>query len=148
MRKFMAPYIAPLVLFMVPYTAPAFELLKLQEVGLTYRQFVAHARHPLLYPEAPKEALGVNLNIDIVDWLYWNPSVYAMTTESQYRSVGLAFNLGVHLTRWLDISYYHQSQHLLERQHSYMNKFPVEDGVEVKIYLFRAKESSGYILGF
>lgn len=131
----------------VSISSHAYQLIKLQEVDLVFRKFVP-GRSALLYPEAPKEALGVSLAIDIADWFYWNPAVYAMTTDAQYRSVGLEFNLGIHLTKWLDVSYFHHSEHLLERTHSFMNKFPVADAIELKFKLYQTKDKSNYMLGF
>jgi hypothetical protein len=115
------------------------EIVDLNEVTLTYKNYqMVHKnnRHLLLWPEKPKEAITTTLNFDILKYAFWNNNIHAMTTDSQYRSIGLETRLGIRILPQLDISFYHFSQHLLERAHSSVLPYPLEDAVEIRFNIF------------
>lgn len=120
--------------------ADDYHVIDLNELNLDYKNFKMindKARDPLVYPEPPKEGVDVNLDLGLVNnYGYWNSSVQSLTVDSQYRSIGLVMHLGVHLTEYLDVGYFHHSAHVLDEQQPYM-PFLTEDAVEVKIFLYR-----------
>lgn len=120
-----------------------FKLIELREAYIDYRNYAAlnpNGRDMLIYPEPPKEGINLTLNTNIFKVFYWDSTIESSTTQGQYRSVGLETRLGVNLTEHLRFGFYHHSQHVLDRGHSYMDKFPVSDAVEIRFYLFRPKE--------
>lgn len=124
------------------------DIVDLNEVTLTYKNYeMVHkgSRHLLLWPERPKEAITTTLNFDILRYAYWNNNIHAMTTGSQYRSIGLETRLGVRLFPQVDISFYHYSQHLLERAHPNVLPYPLEDAIEIRFNILKRnnKEAIG-----
>jgi len=114
----------------------AADLVELNEVSIQYKNFVSDGRDLLVYPEVHREALSLNVNTNFLSVLFWNNSIHTITTEAQYRSVGLESRLGVRISRYLEVSYYHFSQHLLDRASATLPRFPVSDAVEVKLIIY------------
>jgi hypothetical protein len=135
-----------LLALMTESRARDFSLFETREVVLTYKRYVDEGRDPLIYPEDHKESLNLGLKIDVLKYGFWDSQILTQTTDAQYRSIGLDTNLGVRLTPWLDVSFHHMSQHLMDRPHSFMHKYPVEDSVNVNIYLYRNTPSRPAIL--
>jgi hypothetical protein len=126
----------------VAHAADSYHIIDLNELTLDYRNFAVlnpNARNMLIYPEPPKEGINVGMKVDVLTYLYWDSQIEALTTDAQYRAIGLETRLGVRVSHYLEIGYLHHSQHLIDRDHAYMNKYPVEDSIQVKLYLYRAK---------
>lgn len=117
------------------------DALKLQELSLQYNRLLPGNRILLIAPESGKEKLSLGLKTDVFKVLFADFNVAAYTSQSQYRSIGLQMDLGVRLTPWLQVGYYHQSQHVLDRPNALIQGFPVEDAVAVKLFLYRAGQS-------
>lgn len=120
--------------------ASDYHIVDLDELSIDYKNYKMVREknyNTLTYPENIKEGINVNINTTILGAVYWNNTIETLTTEGQYRTIGLQLGLGVRLTDYIEVGYYHHSQHLLDRQHSFMNHFPVEDAVEIKFYLYR-----------
>lgn len=118
-----------------------YHIIDLKELSIDYKNYAMvnkNARNSLIYPEPPKEAINVNINMDFATYFYWNNVIESLTTDGQYRSIGLQTQIGVRLSEHLELGYYHHSQHLIDRQHSYMDKYPVEDAVQIKLYLYKS----------
>jgi len=133
-------FVLGLLLIVASRADASYRLIELRELSIDYKNYAwlnPNARHPLLYPEHPKEGVDLNLKTDLFDWFFWDNSIKSLTTGSQYRTVGLETRFGVYVSDYLNVGYYHQSQHLLERSHHSIPKFPVEDAVEFKLYLYR-----------
>lgn len=123
--------------------ANAWELISLRDLSINYRHYGLvnpNGRDSLLYPEPPKEGVDVLINTSLLDVFYWDSEIESLTTDGQYRSIGLETRLGVNLTSYWTLGFYHHSQHLLDRHHSFMDKFPVADALETRIYLYRGRE--------
>ena len=124
--------------------ATDYHLIDIRELALDYKNYKMinpNARNALIYPESPKEGVNVELKLDVMNRLfYWDSAIESLTTDSQYRSVGLKLWMGLHLSDHMDVGYYHHSAHILDATQSRMNGFPVEDAVQIKLYLFRTKE--------
>lgn len=133
---------AGLLLAVLLSTCARAGLLDLRDMGIDYKNYAVvnpKARNSLIYPEAPKEGVNLLLNMDVLTFGYWDNTVETLTTDGQYRSIGLLTRLGVRVTRDVHVGYEHHSQHLIDRHHSYMHKFPVEDAVTLRIYLFQRR---------
>lgn len=141
--------IVGLVLLSVYLWGLSASAIDLKELSIDYKNFAwvnDKARNPLIYPEHPKEGINLNINTDIIDTVYWNSTVEAITTDAQYRSIGLETRLGIRISPTLEVGYYHHSQHLIDRPHYYMDKFPSEDAIEIKIYIFGPKKRGDSVL--
>lgn len=118
-------------------------LLDLKEVSIEYHNFAAindKARDVLLYPESPKEGFNLGINFNVLwNLMYSESLIETMTTDSQYRSIGLQQRIGFNVLDMLRIGYYHHSQHMLDKAWTQLPTFPTEDALEVKLYLFRSK---------
>ena len=119
--------------------ASEFQVLQLKEVRVQYKRFVDPGRDALLYPEVHKEGLGVAIDTDVMRYLFWKSEVGALTTDAQYRAVWLEMTLGLRITQWLEVQAHHKSEHLLDRDHAFMDRFPVQDSVGFTLYLYRAQ---------
>lgn len=125
--------------------ADDYHLVNLNEVSLDYRNYGMvnpNGHEPMTYPDPPKEAINLEMKIDIFDWFYLDPTVESMTTDAQFRDIGLLLRLGVRITDYLEVGLIHHSQHQLDRRQQLgMDHFPESDALEVKLYLFRKSPS-------
>lgn len=125
--------------------AQAFELVKLDTLALDYRNYTMvnpNGHEAMTYPNPPKEAINLEMNLDVVYAFYFDSVVESMTTDSQFRDIGLQLRLGVRITDYLEIGLLHHSQHQLDRdQQLPMGHFPESDSVQIKLYIFRANPS-------
>lgn len=126
--------------------AEDFHLIELDTVALDYKNYSVISdkqRNLLLYPESPKESINVILNTTLFKYAYFNNTIESLTTNSQYRGIGLQLALGVRLSQYLDIGYYHHSQHVMDREMQSIPTFPTEDTLELKFYLYRNDKNAG-----
>lgn len=98
-------------------------------------------RDLLVYPEPAKEGVNLGLDTSILGVGYFNSQIEGTTTSAQYRGVGLQLQIGIRLSDYLDVGYYHHSQHTLDRPSGDIPRFAVEDAIELKIYIYRAHKS-------
>lgn len=98
-------------------------------------------RDLLVYPESAKEGVNLGINTSILGAGYFNSQIEGTTTSSQYRGVGLQLQIGIRLSDYLDVGYYHHSQHVLDRPSGDIPHFAVVDAIELKIYIYRAHKS-------
>lgn len=123
-------------------SAKAFDVVKLDELGIEYRNYAMineNNRPLLIYPEHAKEALNLGLNTDILKYGYFDSLVESMTTGAQYRAIGLQLNLGVRILPEISVGYWHHSQHLLDRGGTDERPYPVEDAVVIRWTIFHAR---------
>lgn len=136
-----------LIISLIPSFAYAgnFKLLELDELVINYQNMSTlnpKARSMLIYPEYPDKSMNVIIKFDALKYLYWNSTIESLTTSAQYRSIGLQARAGIRIAPFLEVGLYHHSQHLMDRQHAYMPKFPVEDAIEINLYLYRRDKKS------
>lgn len=117
------------------------DFMDLKEVSIDYKNFRMinpNARNPLIWPEVPKEGLNLYLDTDVL-WgiMYVKAEVESLTTEAQYREIGLTARFGVHLGDWVNLGLYHRSEHVLDEAPLSPMGFPEEDALELKVYLYR-----------
>jgi hypothetical protein len=117
------------------------DFFELSEVYLNYQNYAlvnSGQKSLLVYPESPKEAININLNMNLFyGYMYAQSNIETYTTSAQFRSVGLQERIGFYLTDSIEIGFNHHSQHTLDRSIPYMNGFPSEDCVEFRLYLFK-----------
>lgn len=140
MSRFITLLLAMLLIFTYSFDSYAWRLFELEETSIGYNKFVNDGRDPVLYPEIHKEMIDTHINARFMKYVIWQNNVWGMTTDSQFRAIGYEFRVGVRLSPFVDISYHHHSQHLLDRPSATMNGFPVYDSVEVRIYLYREND--------
>lgn len=128
--------------------ADDWHVVDLSELSLTYRNYAVvndKARNMLIYPEHPKEAINVGIKMDLLTYGYFDSTIESLTTGAKYQGIGLDTRLGLRVTNNLELGFWHHSQHNLDRNHGYMGKFPSEDAVEIRLYLFKAKGRAGIL---
>lgn len=118
--------------------------LVLRDVSLEYKSFFDGGSYPLITDNGlnrvQDKEMQLNLNFDLLSYLYWDNVVHASTDRdpatgsSQFRLVGWQFGLGVRLTEWLKVGYYHHSQHLLDATLPW--RFPVQDALHLQIKVY------------
>lgn len=116
--------------------------VKLEEVHIDYKNHAMvnpNNRSTLLYPEKIKETLNLGINTSSMGFLYNKNTVKSWTTEGQYRAVGLELEIGVRAANWIDIYYWHESLHLMDKAHSFLPRYPVSDAVGIRMYLYKRK---------
>lgn len=125
--------------------AQAFELIKLDTLAIDYRNYAMvnpNGHEPVVYPDPPKEAINLEMNLDVVYAFYIDSTVESMTADSQFRDVGLLIRAGLRITDYLELGLIHHSQHELDRtQQLPMGHFPESDAVQLKLYIYRANPS-------
>lgn len=145
LKFFQALIIVAILLFTLASMAAEWSPIELQELSVQYinlEKINDKARNFLTWPESPTEKINVLIDTNILTHGYWNSKILSQTTDAQFRSIGLETHIGVRLTNFLDMGYYHYSDHAIDRNVGGMPKFPVEDGIELRIYLYRAKDAN------
>lgn len=127
--------------------AGEFNLVELDEVKLQYKDFFPGGSDPLITQNGlPDRTLGkeVNfiLNTNVLDYGFFNNTVNSKTDEiinsggrGQFRSVAWSFQLGIRLATFLNVSYAHKSEHLLDHVYS-QGRFPVNDSIMFEMIFF------------
>lgn len=115
----------------------------LKEISIDIKQYSiinGKARNLLIYPDNPKEGLNLNIETDILKFMYSSTTIESLTSQSQFRGVGMISRFGFHLTDSIDLGFYHHSQHVLDREIQTLPKFPTEDAIQLKFFLYKPKE--------
>lgn len=118
-------------------------VIELKEVYIDYRNYSwvsDYSRNMLIYPETPKEAVNLGVQMDILKVFYWDNEIQSLTTSAKYEAVALDIRFGIRLWESLEVGWQHKSQHVLDRKHSYMPKYPSEDTIQLKFFLYRSKD--------
>lgn len=84
--------------------------------------------------ESPLEQIetrvGLSLDLEILNPVYWNNRVFFLGGKSQVEWVSWRFEIGINVLKTFDIFFEHNSQHRLDRPGQ--NYFPTTDGVGVR----------------
>lgn len=135
-----------LLILLLSTKAFGFDVVSLDKVVIDYKTYLPGSRDPLinsngLLNKAPGQSLNLSLNTTLLKYAYFNGTVHSTTdidlstNSGQFRVVGLEAELGIRLTPFLNLYYYHYSQHLLDTTYQFGGS-PVLDGVGVSIILF------------
>jgi hypothetical protein len=119
-------------------TAGANDVVELKEVSVDYSRFI-YARLPLFYASTPKENIDFKINTAILKYGFADLTLHSQTDEHQFHVAGLRARLGVRVSK-LEVYYKHESTHILDQGYPY-SRYPVEDSVGVKFYLYRGKNN-------
>lgn len=121
--------------------------LRLSSLGVKYRSFISPGRDALIYPNEHKEAIELNLNTDVLRFLYFDARVFGIVDQTQYRAVGLNTMVGARVTDWSRVEIEHLSEHILDGQHSFLPRFPVSDSFNILIDIYRTPAPRQSIFG-
>lgn len=152
MRNLLCFFTGFLLSILSVQSCQAWELLEVKRVDLTYINFFPGGRDPLVTANGLPDrqlgkAVGLNLDIDVAEFVYFNNWVHTATDEhiithsGQFRSVGWQSELGVRITQQVEIFFQHHSQHVLDTFHQTMG-FPVQDGIGFRLKLISKPRGS------
>lgn len=116
------------------------DLIELNELSINYRNYAVlgdKQRNLLIYPESPKEGIDLGMKLDLLDVIYSDSKIESLTTSSQYQGVGLDTRLGIRITQSTELGIWHHSQHVLDRKQGNIGKFPSENAIELKVFIFK-----------
>ncbi len=127
--------------------AGEFHLLELDELKVQYKDFFDGGADPLVTQNGlPDKGLGKELNLvmdsTLLDYLFFNNVIHSMTDQNttgggQFRTVAWSFQFGARVTSFLNVSYAHRSEHLLDHIWP-MGHFPVQDSIMFE-FIFYSK---------
>lgn len=121
--------------------------IALDELSVDWMHYHPYSRSPFFYNSEMKDGIAFHMNTDLLlDHLYWDNTVHADTDSAQFHSVGWKFELGTHVTTFLDLYYHHHSQHVMDGQLPFM-KYPSEDSYGITINIFKNRPRGRTLLG-
>jgi hypothetical protein len=121
--------------------------IQLDEVSVDWMHYHPYSRSPYFYDSQMKDGIAIHMNSDMLfDYLYWDNTVHTDTDDTQFHTVGWKFELGAHVTSFLNLYYHHHSQHIMDGQLPYM-KFPSEDSYGITINIYNARPRGNSIMG-
>jgi len=96
------------------YVARA-DVFKVDDASIDFYK-VSYYRNVYYAPYDQMINRGFNLNLSLSAWdtIFWKGTVDSMGDESRLHEAGLTFRTGIHLYKYLDAFYGHNSQHLLD----------------------------------
>lgn len=124
-------------------------LVELKEVTFDFKNYFDGGRDPLLTQNGlQRKGMGKYFGLDFNNTLfwglmYWDNTIHGQTDKDldssggQFRTVGWKWRTGFNVTDFLQVGYFHHSQHVIDTE--YKPGFPVQDAVELKINIFKAK---------
>ena len=107
-------------------------IVSVTSLTIDYKSYLGSSYQPLV--ANPHNGLDLALMTNITPYVYWGSSVFSMTDNSQYRSVGLNLLLGLRIIPLLDVYFEHQSEHELDANNP-LPRFPEYDTIGVKLKL-------------
>lgn len=118
-------------------TANAGGIMDLDELSVRVDNFLHEGRDPVIYPVPQNHRWTLQMDMSSFDTLLWRNKIISTTSPSQFESVAWNFDFGFKFTDYVEVFYSHTSTHLLDRKHSFMHRFPVEDSIALKIFIFK-----------
>ena len=86
-----------------------------------------------------KDGIAAMFDLDLVKYklfdLYYRGRVHGETTDKQFRQVGLQFETGVEIKDYLNIFWFHHSQHLLDAEPVY--GYPLQNFVGARVTFYK-----------
>lgn len=127
--------------------AKADDIISLDAVDVTYQRFNEDGIEPMITYDGLNRklgsSLGLQLDTTVFSYFYANFNVASMRDYypegdyGQYRTIGLQARLGMRLTEWLDIGYYHYSRHLMDTPEPDGQSYQQTDALEITIHLYK-----------
>lgn len=119
-----------------------FRLIEMDETYINFKQYLPNGYSPFLPPGSTlSRGVDLQLNTDVLAVGYVNNKVWSLMDQHQFRAVGWNYQVGVRLNSFIDVEYEHFSRHVLDAPSPTLSvgqKYPVEDSINIKFYLFRA----------
>lgn len=131
-----------LLLSLLPLSVFADRPFELDSLYVDYKKFDDSNRDPLFYNSTKKESISLVMNTNFLSYFYLDNRVHGETNNAKYELVGLEARIGLRLTNYMEVGYYHHSQHLLDDKYPYQ-KFPVDDAVEIRLYIYGNSHREG-----
>ncbi len=135
------------------------KLLDVDEVNVSTAKFGCN-REPMTPQYGCKDYVGrveVDFNLRILGAGYWDNNVHTEGLRGQVKTVGWHFEMGAHVTPYLDMFYEHHSRHVMEGDQPlyYDHKindykrgvFPVEDSYGIRFKFYTNPKASGSLFG-
>lgn len=126
-----------------------YKLINTTEVFIDFKNYFRNGHNPLM-PEGSVLNKGVDLNIktDIDRYFYLNNKVWSLADQHQFRYIGWNWIGGVRLLPQIDLEYEHFSKHILDKEYPYkaQGRFPVEDSINIRFYLYRSDDKPSLLL--
>ena len=94
-----------------------FRLFEADKLDMEYRKVAVH--RDFFYEEDQTSfnyGAAVLFDLRVARYFYWKNNVHMLATDAQVRAVGWEFEQGLNASKYLDVFYYHHSQHILERE--------------------------------
>ena len=139
-----------LVLFLALFSFEAkaqYRLLDVDQVSMQVAKFGCN-RDPMI-PELEcrdwRGRVAINADFRMLEVFYWKNQVHGEGTDAAFKTMGWHFELGLHVSQYLDFFYEHHSRHVLDQpdathtayDNSYQySKFPVEDSYGIRMIFF------------
>ncbi len=107
-----------LAFFMVSFTANAQEwkLLDVDSMNIEVARFKCN-REPMTPQYNCADYTGrvsANFNLRVAEVAYWDNNVHTEAIESTVKTVGWQYELGLHITKSIDLYWEHHSRHIME----------------------------------
>lgn len=134
-----------------------YRLLDIDRINMEFARFGCN-RDPII-PELDcgdwRGRTSINADLRILSNIYWKNNIHGEGTTAAYKTMGWKFELGINISRYLDLFYLHHSRHVLDQnaathisydgKHT-MTKFPVEDSYGIRLIFFEnARKRSSLI---
>lgn len=113
-------------------------LVEMDKTYIDYMHFT-YAAEPFFQPYyTPTTRLDLHVDLKLLDdAMFFNNMVHTETDQTQFRSVGWNYRLGVHLGDSVDLYFEHYSIHLLDAIPQFDYKY---DAIGVRIYLYKGSK--------
>lgn len=126
--------------------AKADDVISLDAVDLIFQKHRADGIEPMITYDGLNRKLGSGLGMEVdttvFSYLYANFNVfgmrdyYAEQDYGQFRTISLQAHLGMRVTEWMDLGYYHYSRHLMDTTQPEGQSFQQMDAFEVVLHLY------------
>lgn len=138
-----------IVLFMSSMAeAGQYRLLDVDQLNMELAQFGCN-RDPMV-PEIEcgdwRGRAEINADLRLITYMYWKNRVHGEGTNAAFKSVGWNYELGINVSKYIDVFYLHHSRHPLDQgnavhtssdgSYTLRNKFPVEDSYGVRLIFY------------
>lgn len=77
--------------------------------------------------------------MDINKFIYWDNFIHSAMAGSQFSTVGWEYRFGLRVTEFLEVGYYHHSQHVLDAIYP-CSGYPLIDALEIKINIYNSNQ--------
>jgi len=88
--------------------------------------------------------VGLNWNVSSYRILYWENTVFFYGDRSQVRKIGWHYNLGAHVTNYVDFYWHHESEHDADHAQNDADfpgrgRFPIENSYGIRVNFLKNK---------